>query len=161
MLIARFYISALALFILTCMNSVAIADTAQEIVLTSADNFSVMASIRGHANYEPPFLKVTFDDAVLRGNPKFDRVSRLNGYRLGIAFHADHPGWDTKRWSSLQRLNGDIAPDQTVDLGNPVLRIPIDGLSLQGGWLVLEVDVQNAQGQYGTTYAHSQPLRFP
>lgn len=61
--------SVLVVFALSRMYSVAIADNSREIALTSLDNFSVMASVRGHANVEPPFLKVTFDGAVLRGIP--------------------------------------------------------------------------------------------
>ena len=145
--------------ILFCTSSFA-ADS-QDIQFTSSDAFTVMATAKGTATYDPHFLKISLRDAVLRKNPKLQRIDRVTGYRIGVAFDNGTAGWDTKRWSDVVRVDEVMLADRTVDLRNPVVRIPIDGISLRGSWLVFEVDIANDNGTVGTTYAHSNKLQFP
>jgi hypothetical protein len=142
------------------VRSASAADS-QDIQFVSSDAFTVMATAKGSAVYDPPFLKVALQDAVLRKNPKLQRVDRVTGYRIGVAFDNGTLGWDTKRWSNVVRLDEVMLVDRTVDLKNPVVRIPIDGISLRGSWLVFEVEIANDNGTVGTTYAHSNKLQFP
>src|SRR3984957_18359096 len=137
--------------ILFCTSTFA-ADS-QDIQFTSSDAFTVMATAKGTVTYDPHFLKVSLRDAVLQKNPKLQRIDRVTGYRIGVAFDNGTAGWDTKRWSNVIRVDEVMLADRTVDLKNPVVRIPSTEFHCaEAGWFLKLISP--------TTMAQSvQPMR--
>jgi hypothetical protein len=151
----------LLIFAFLAICSTAIAAETQQITFTSSDGFSVTASAVGEVHNERPFLKVVLQNAVLRKNPRFPRPERVASYRIGIAYYNGTPGWDTKSWSESVTIDKTLFEEQTIDLGKPVFKIPIDKLpSLHDSWLVIEVTLTQNDGSTGKTYAHSGKLTF-
>jgi hypothetical protein len=119
--------------------------------------FNVVAVASGTAQYKPPFLKVTLDDAVARATDVLKSGEHIYGYRIGIVHTIAGGQWDPIRWSSVVKVDSDIGIKQSITLPTPQIAIPIDGLGdLKDDWLVLELDFAGDHSR--TAYAHSAKL---
>lgn len=146
------------LFSLLFLSVAAHASSEQSLSFIGDSNASnVVAVASGKAQYKPPFLKVTLEDAVARTTDVAKGGGHVYGYRIGIA-HTNAGGqWEPIRWSSVVKVDEDIGLKQSISLPTPQIAIPIDGLAdLKDDWLVLELDFAGDHSR--TTYAHSAKL---
>jgi hypothetical protein len=146
----------LAVFLFACGVAHA-ADEQQISFVGDGKAFNVVAVASGEAQYKPPFLRVTLDEAVARATDVMKAGEHIYGYRIGIVHTIAGGQWEPIRWSSAIKVDSDIGIKQSISLPTPQIAIPIDGLAdVKDDWLVLELDFAGDDSR--TTYAHSAKL---